>query len=256
MPPRRSPLSGRAGIAVASAVLAGVVLAGVVVVLRPTDPPAGSTSTPAPSWAPPAAPPRAAATPGPLGIAGLPDPAWVQRTASRTGIPPAALAAYAGAAMNLAQVKPECRISWNTLAGIGRVESNHGRHGGSQIGPDGTVSPPIYGPALDGKGVALIPDSDGGTIDGDPTADRAVGPMQMIPQTWRNWHIDGNGDGREDPQNIEDSVLAAARYLCRASTALDTEAGWRTAITAYNNATTYIDAVASAADAYRRDADG
>ncbi|MFW8744805.1 lytic transglycosylase domain-containing protein, partial [Mesorhizobium japonicum] len=158
-------------------------------------------------------------------------------------------------AMNLAQVKPECRISWNTLAGIGRVESNHGRHGGSEIGPDGTVSPPIYGPALDGKGVALIPDSDGGAIDGDAQADRAVGPMQLIPQTWRNWHIDGNGDGREDPQNIEDSVLAAARYLCRASTALDTEAGWRKAITAYNNATTYIDAVASAADAYRTDAD-
>ena len=50
-------------------------------------------------------------------------------------------------------------------------------------------------------------------------------------------------------------MLAAARYLCRASTALDTEAGWRKAITAYNNATTYIDAVASPADAYRTDAD-
>ena len=239
---------------------AGVVVIVLLVIVLAPRPGGGSVlspaaPTPAPSWVPPAAAPPAAATPGPLGIAGLPDPVWVQQTAQKTGIPARALAAYAGAAMNLAQTKPACGISWNLLAGIGRVESDHGQHGGSSIGPDGTVSPPIYGPALDGDGVALIPDSDGGAIDGDAQADRAVGPMQLIPQTWRNWHTDGNADGKEDPQNIEDSVLAAAHYLCRASTALDTEAGWRRAVTAYNDATTYIDAVARAADAYRTAAD-
>lgn len=235
----------------------GVVVIVLLVLALVPRPGGGSVLSPAaaPSWVPPADAPPAAATPGPLGIAGLPDSAWVRRTAQRTGIPARALAAYAGAAMNLARVKPECRISWNLLAGIGRVESDHGRHGGSSIGADGTASPPIYGPALNGQGVALIPDSDGGAIDGDAQADRAVGPMQLIPQTWRNWHIDGNADGREDPQNIEDAVLAAARYLCRASTALDTEAGWRAAVTAYNDATTYIDAVARYADAYRTAAD-
>jgi membrane-bound lytic murein transglycosylase B len=239
-------LGGAAGVVVI--VLLVIALAprpGGGTVLSPAAP------TPAPSWVPPAAAPPLAATPGPLGIAGLPDPTWVQQTAQRTGIPARALAAYAGAAIQLAQTKPACGISWNLLAGIGRVESDHGQHGGSSIGPDGTVTPPIYGPALNGDGVALIPDSDGGAIDGDARADRAVGPMQLIPQTWRNWHTDGNADGREDPQNIEDSVLAAAHYLCRSSTALDTEAGWRRAVTAYNDATTYIGAVARAADAYR-----
>ncbi|MGN6325633.1 lytic transglycosylase domain-containing protein [Pseudolysinimonas sp.] len=210
--------------------------------------------TPAPSWAPPAALPPRAATPGPLGIGGLADPVWVADTARKTGIPARALAAYAGAALNLAEVKPQCGMSWNLLAGIGRVESDHGRHGGSSIGADGTVSPPIYGPALDGNGVALIKDSDGGAIDGDAQADRAVGPMQLIPEAWRNWHIDGNADGKEDPQNIEDSVLAAARYLCRASTALQTEQGWRAAVSAYNAPAFYLAEVARYADQYRREA--
>ena len=241
-----------------AAVLGGAAGVGVLVVLvlllvpRPN----GGTllvppSTPVPRWVPPADVPPSAAPSGPNGIAGLPDPAWLARTAERTGIPQPALAAYAGAALNLAQVKPACRISWNLLAGIGRVESDHGRHRGSSIGPDGAASPPIYGRALNGDGVAFIPDSDGGAIDGDAHADRAAGPMQFIPQTWRNWRIDGSGDGREDPQNVDDAVLAAARYLCRASTALDTEAGWRRAVTSYNDATTYIDAVARAAEGYR-----
>jgi membrane-bound lytic murein transglycosylase B len=238
-------LGGAAGVAVL-----------VVLVLALTPRSGGGTVlapvAPAPRWAPPASAPSAAATPGPNGIAGLPDPLWVAETAKKTGIPARALAAYAGAAMTKAATMPSCGLSWNTLAGIGRMESDHGRHGGSSIGPDGTVTPPIYGPALDGKGVALIPDSDGGAIDGDSKADRAAGPMQLIPQTWRNWHTDGNADGKQDPQNIEDAVMASANYLCRASTALDTESGWRAAITSYNDATTYIDGVARAALAYRR----
>lgn len=239
---------------------AGIVVL-VLLVLALTPRAGGGTvlvpkAAPAPSWAPPADPPVAAATPGPYGIAGLPDPVWVAQTAKRTGIPARALAAYAGAALTKATAMPQCGLSWTTLAGIGRIESDHGRHGGSVIGPDGTVTPPIFGPALDGNGVAKIPDSDQGAIDGDPDADRAVGPMQLIPQTWRNWHTDGNGDGKEDPQNIDDAVMASANYLCRASLHLDTETGWRRAITSYNDATTYIDAVARAAEAYRKAADG
>ncbi len=244
-------LGGAVGVAV-------VVLLVLALVPRPEGgtvlvPPA---EKPAPRWAPPADPPLAAATPGPNGIAGLADPVWVADTAKKTGIPARALAAYAGAAMTKARDMPACGISWNTLAGIGRIESDHGRHAGSTIGPDGTVTPPIYGPALDGNGVAKIPDSDGGAIDGDAAADRAAGPMQLIPQTWRNWHVDGNADGKEDPQNIDDAVLASANYLCRSATAQDTEAGWRAAITSYNDATTYIDEVARAAVAYRTAADG
>ena len=63
--------------------------------------------------------------------------------------------------------------------------------------------------------------------------------MQLIPQTWRNWHTDGNADGVEDPQNLDDSVMATANYLCRASTHLETEAGWREAVLHYNQSEDY-----------------
>lgn len=240
---------------VVAAIVAGVVgvsvLVGLIVVaLTPRlalgeDPP-----IPAPRWAPPAASePVAAATPG-TGIAGLVDPAWAASTAAATGIPKHAVLAYAGAALAKAESMPACRLSWTTLAAIGEVESSNGQHGGSSISPDGTVTPPIYGVALNGDGVALIPDSDQGAIDGDATGDRAVGPMQLIPQTWRNWHTDGNGDGVEDPQNIDDAVMATTNYLCRASTALDTEKGWRAAVSAYNVTDAYLRAVARAGVAY------
>ena len=248
------------------AVLAGVVglavlLALIVLVLAPRlSRPSADAATPAARWAPAAPAPRAAATAtSPVepvetpGIAGLVDPGWAAAAASATGIPERAVLAYAGAALSKAASAPACRLSWTTLAAIGQAESDHGRHGGSSIGADGTVSPPIFGVALNGNGVALVPDSDGGAIDGDAAADRAVGPMQLIPQTWRNWHTDGNGDGVQDPQNIEDAVMATTNYLCRASTALDTEAGWRGAISAYNSAPSYLRKVARVAVAYNAD---
>ena len=80
--------------------------------------------------------------------------------------------------------------------------------------------------------------------------------MQLIPQTWRNWHIDGGGDGVEDPQNIDDAALASANYLCRSSTAMDTEEGWRAAISAYNSSDTYLSNVAAAAVSYTELAGG
>jgi Membrane-bound lytic murein transglycosylase B len=205
---------------------------------------------PAPSWAPPADPPPAAATPGP-GLAGLADADWVTATSATTGIPERALAAYAGAALLKAEWMPECGISWNTIAGVAATESDHGRHGGSRIGPDGTVTPPIYGPPLDGgEGVEHIADSDGGAIDGSAEIDRASGPFQFIPQSWRNWHVDANGDGVEDPQNIDDAALAAVNYLCRVSTGMDTEEGWIAAISGFNAPQSYRDTVARFAVRY------
>ena len=167
-----------------------------------------------------------------------------------TGIPERALRAYAGAAIMKANTSARCGLSWNTLAAIGATESDHGRHDGSAVGDDGTVAPAIYGIALDGVTTVAVADSDAGEFDGDATVDRAVGPMQLIPQTWRNWHTDGNADGIEDPQNLDDSVMAAANYLCRASTALDTEGGWRAAVTAYNDSAEYLAAVAYTAVSY------
>jgi membrane-bound lytic murein transglycosylase B len=207
-------------------------------------------AAPAPAWAPAAeAPTPAAIATGP-GVAGLVDADWLTATAERTGIPSRALAAYAGVALNKAASMPSCGLAWNTLAAIGFAESRHGSHEGSTLGADGTVTPGIFGVALAGGDTEHIADSDGGAIDGDADYDRAVGPMQLIPQTWRNWHIDANGDGVEDPQNIDDAVMATANYLCRASGDMTTESGWRAGIAAYNGAESYLRAVAAAGVEY------
>ena len=137
---------------------------------------------------------------------------------SGSSIPKPAYEAYVAAASKLAKSDPGCHLPWQLLAGIGRVESAHARLGaGGGVTAAGTVVPAIFGPTLDGSGgFAAIPDSDGGRLDGDPTSDRAVGPMQFLPGTWAAYGRDGNGDGARDPQNLPDAALAAGTYLCAA----------------------------------------
>jgi membrane-bound lytic murein transglycosylase B len=246
---------------VAAAVVAmGLVATAVLVFLAPRmtgmPDPGPVVEEPAPPWAPPAAPPVAAGEPG-VGISGRVDADWLAATSAGTGIPERALAAYAGAALVKAESMPECGLSWNTIAGIGATESDHGRHGGSAVGLDGTVEPPIYGvPLTGGEGVEHIPDSDDGVLDGDAEFDRAVGPFQLIPQTWRNWHTDGNGDGVEDPHNVDDAAMATANYLCRVSIDIDTEDGWIAAVSGFNSPQSYRDTVARYAVRYAEDAGG
>ena len=229
------------------------------VVLSPRLPGIPGAASPAPppgpDYAVPVAAPPIAATPVRGGVAGLADAEWVDRVSAASGIPARALAAYAGAAIAKVEAMPSCGLGWTTIAGVGYIESDHGRHGGAMVGEDGTVTPPIYGIALDGESAAHIPDSDGGAIDGDAEHDRAVGPMQLIPQTWRNWHIDGNSDGVEDPQNLDDAVVATANYLCRASGDMVDRVGWRAGIGAYNSSDVYIRAVADAANRYAKAAE-
>lgn len=179
------------------------------------------------------------------------DPGWVESAAAATGIPPVAMLAYAQAAVATANAFPECGIGWNTLAAIGLVESDHGRHDGAVAAQSGRVDPPIFGPALDGDGVALIPDTDGGAIDGDAAYDRAVGPMQLIPDTWRSWAVDASGDGVGDPHNIKDAAFAASNHLCRSSGwDMASPDGWRAGIAGYNAGEQYVRDVASAARRY------
>jgi membrane-bound lytic murein transglycosylase B len=178
------------------------------------------------------------------------DPAWLDVVSARTGIPRTALAAYAGAASVLAEESPGCHLGWNTIAAIGHIESDDGRHGGAVLGDNGYPSVPIVGPALDGGAFAGIHDSDGGKWDGDTIWDHAVGPFQFIPQTWRTWGADGNGDGQADPNQIADAALAAARYLCHAGDLSSVE-GWRRAVFSYNHLDSYVDDVARVANSYR-----
>ncbi|MEC5185754.1 membrane-bound lytic murein transglycosylase B [Cryobacterium sp. MP_3.1] len=190
----------------------------------------------------------AASVPAPVAV--LAEASWLAATAHSTGIPERALAAYAGAAIELDANRPGCHLGWNTLAAIGLVESEHGSIFGGEIGADGAVSPAVIGIPLDGSTTAAIRDTDAGELDGDSVWDRAVGPMQFIPETWQQFAQDGNRDGHMNVQNIDDAVLTAATYLCSADNDLSEPPAWIAAISAYNPSLEYNARVASAADAY------
>jgi murein DD-endopeptidase MepM/ murein hydrolase activator NlpD len=167
------------------------------------------------------------------------------------GIPAVMLDAYVRAAAS--DVVAGCGLRPGILMGIGRVESGHGRTlAGASISGEGTVHPPIVGPALDGSGgTARIADTDRGRWDGDGTWDRAVGPMQFIPSTWRAWGRDANRDGAADPHNAYDAALGAAAYLCAASPgALDDDANLGRALFAYNRSHAYVAEVMGWIDYY------
>jgi membrane-bound lytic murein transglycosylase B len=167
-------------------------------------------------------------------------------------LPLIAIDAYVKAAERLAFEQPQCGIRWWGLAGIGRNETRHGTFGGTRPGPDGVPLRQIIGIPLDGNNAtALIPDSDGGQLDGDIEFDRAVGPMQFIPGTWRSQGRDGDDDGRADVHDLHDAALAAATYLCRAGgSGLDQPDGLRRAALGYNNSGHYADLVVQRAFEY------
>jgi hypothetical protein len=169
-----------------------------------------------------------------------------------SGIPSTALDAYTEAANREALRDPGCALGWPLLAGIGRVESNHGRFAGAVLHADGLSTPPVVGIALDGHGTALIRDTDHGRLDGDTVYDRAVGPMQFIPSTWVTWGVDANGDGVKDPFNIFDAAAAAADYLCAAGRNLGTTAGQVQAILSYNHSYDYVSTVMAVEALYAR----
>ncbi|MDQ1056455.1 hypothetical protein QFZ23_000356 [Arthrobacter globiformis] len=178
------------------------------------------------------------------------DQGWLARTAARTGIPARALRAYVAAAGMADAAAPACRIGWNTVAAVGFVESAHGALGGGRLTASGDVSGPIVGPGLNGDGFAAIADTDGGALDGDAVWDRAVGPMQFIPSTWKLAGRDGNGDGVADPHNIDDAALSAAGYLCAGGRDLTTSQGWSDAIWSYNQSEAYLGQVGEKAVQY------
>ncbi|MEV7718701.1 lytic murein transglycosylase [Streptomyces sp. NPDC093108] len=169
---------------------------------------------------------------------------------AESGIPASILAAYKKAEQALAADDAACRLPWQLLAAIGKVESGQAR--GGRVDANGTTFSPILGPVLDGRGFAMIKDTDNGAYDGDSTHDRAVGPMQFIPSTWATWGQDGNGDGRKDPNNIYDAALAAGHYLCAGSRDLSLAADLDRAVLSYNHSDAYLRTVRSWFDYYNR----
>src|SRR6201993_2789030 len=174
-------------------------------------------------------------------------PTVVMNSPGGLGIPTIALSAYRNAEQIMTASDPACGISWNLLAGIGRLESMHANGGATDA--RGTAIHPIYGPALDGTlpGNEVIVQSG---ADGRVSYARAMGPMQFLPGTWARYASDGDGDGIADPQNLFDSTLAAARYLCSGGLNLRDPSQAMSAVLRYNNSAAYAQNVLGWAAAY------
>ena len=108
-------------------------------------------------------------------------------------------------------------LDWTVLAGVGKVESDHG----------------AYGTA--------------GCIPGPPTAyGQAYGPMQFLPSTWKYYGVDADGDGYVDSCDYQDAIPATADYLARYGAPED----YYSALYAYNHSDRYVGAVLNEARDY------
>jgi hypothetical protein len=114
-------------------------------------------------------------------------------------------------------------LDWAILAGIGKVECDHGRD------PD---------PAC--------------THEGAVNSAGAGGPMQFIASTWARYGIDGDGNGRVDRWDAADAIYGAANYLHASGAPGD----YRQAIFAYNHANWYVEEVEHWAAVYRGSGSG
>ncbi|MEM7337675.1 MAG: lytic transglycosylase domain-containing protein [Actinomycetota bacterium] len=140
-------------------------------------------------------------------------------------------------------------LPWTVVAGIGKVESNHGRFGGASLAPNGDVQPRILGPVLNGSlpGTRPIPLPGGSPWHGNPGFDRALGPMQFLTDTFRAFGVDGNGDGVRNPHNAIDAIHSAVNYLCGPNGEVTS---LRDAIFRYNRSEVYVNEVLDYASRY------
>lgn len=180
---------------------------------------------------------------------------WARPISEVTGISQQALIAYGNAEAIARESRPQCHLTWNTLAGLGYVETRHGtydgkRFGASELDAKGNANPPIFGPQLNGKGFATVRDTDGGKLDGDKEYDRAMGPLQFIPESWNRYGVDADGNENADPQNIDDAAASAVRLLCDFERDLATPEGWASAVRSYNLSDKYVRDVRDAAANY------
>lgn len=109
-------------------------------------------------------------------------------------------------------------VPWEVLAGVGKVECDHGRY------PNPACSQPG---AVNEKG--------------------AGGPMQFLAATWQQYGIDANDDGVADRWNPDDAIFGAANLLSANGAPDDIQR----ALFAYNHSQAYVDQVLAWADSYR-----
>ena len=108
-------------------------------------------------------------------------------------------------------------VPWEVIAGIGKVECDHGRN------PD---------PAC--------------WQEGKTNAAGAGGPMQFLASTWQTYGIAANGSGTPDRWNAADAILSAANYLKANGAPGNIEA----AVFAYNHSDAYVQQVLAWAGLY------
>ncbi|GGQ22318.1 hypothetical protein GCM10010187_43490 [Actinomadura coerulea] len=106
-------------------------------------------------------------------------------------------------------------IPWNVLAGVGKVETDHGR--------------------------STMP----GVSSGENYAG-AGGPMQFLDATFRAFAVDGDKDGKKDRYDPADAIPTAAAYLKHNGA----PERMRTAIFQYNHSWDYVDLVLDWAKRY------
>ncbi|GAA3741565.1 NlpC/P60 family protein [Salinactinospora qingdaonensis] len=133
------------------------------------------------------------------------------------------------------EVGEEKGVPWNVLAGIGQVESDHGRWPGEGITEGhnawGAAGPMQFG-ALDGSAA-------GNSWGGEP-----IMPVEERPE--EGYGQDGNGDGVVNVYDPADAIPASADYLL----AHGAEQDMAGAIYAYNHASWYVDDVLGWAEQY------
>jgi membrane-bound lytic murein transglycosylase B len=106
-------------------------------------------------------------------------------------------------------------MRWTLLAGVGQVESGHGRNNG-------------------------------------PSSAGAIGPMQFMPATFAAYAVDGDHDGVLSAWDPQDAIFTAAHYLCTSAAhdgGAGSAAGAHAALLAYNHAEWYVDLVLAAEQA-------
>lgn len=126
-------------------------------------------------------------------------------------IPPRYLELYQAAAARYG-------LDWSVLAGIGKVECDHGRSRAPSCTEEGQVN---------GAG--------------------AGGPMQFLASTWARYGVVAEGRGPPDRWSAADAIYAAANYLHAAGAPAHYEA----AVFAYNHADWYVAEVMRWASRYR-----
>lgn len=199
---RKAAVVVTAVVVVAAALVAGVLLAP----KQQETTNAAATVTPAPTPAP-TSPTRTAptTTPHPPTPPKVPEAsefdAWASKTSQWLDIPLRAMVGYAKATTKLAKDVPGCRLSWVTLAAVGKVTTDHGRARGGQFGTTGVLDKPL--------GTIEVRDFYNKVV----STANAAGPMQLAPSIWSRYQASYAG-GKPDIQNIDDAALTTGRALC------------------------------------------